>query len=81
MTERKRTHKNVSFDIPKEDHQKLVSIAKVRGETLAQLMRSLLYSSRVFDDWDREERNTFFSEKSQRINKDIGVNDKLDLFE
>ena len=81
MTERKRTHKNVSFDVPKEDHQKLVAIAKTRGETLAQLMRNLLYSSSVFDEWDKEERNTFFKKNTDRINSKRESNNRLDLFE
>jgi predicted DNA-binding protein len=67
---RVKTHKNISFDVPHEDHQDLKKIASHRGQTLAQLMRDLVYSSNILSEVNKIRESDIFSQKPlERLDK------------
>jgi predicted DNA-binding protein len=59
---RVKTHRNISFDVPHEDHKDLKRIASHRGQTLAQLMRELVYSSDILREVNRIRESDVFSQ-------------------
>lgn len=67
---RVKTHKNISFDVPHGDHKDLKKIAAHRGQTLAQLMRDLLYSSKILSEVNNIRESDLFAQKPiERMDK------------
>lgn len=60
---RLKTHRNISFDVPHQDHMDLKKIASHRGQTLAQLMRDILYSSDILKESNKIRSTDIFSQK------------------
>ena len=60
---RLKTHRNISFDVPHQDHMDLKKIASHRGQTLAQLMRDILYSSDILKESNKIRSADFFAQK------------------
>lgn len=78
--DRKRTHKNVCFDIPVSEHHELQRVAKTRGQTLAQLMRDVLYASFAFREYkETNQASVFEVGLKPKGKRKEGV--KIDLFE